>query len=122
MLQILADSNIPVHKNPHELAEDQILPVAAVQVIHLATVLAMHSLHVAQANAAQLGFQGGHIAAVDNSRAKFPQQATQSPVAAQVVALSLVQLNDLHILGGDSLHELIRGSQADDDMSITIRR
>ena len=121
-LQILAHRDIPVDKRAHQLPEPEVFPVASIQVAHLAAMLTVHPFNTRATNAAQLGFQGRQVTAVDNIRTQRPEQLPQAPVKAEIVALARVQFDHLYIFGRDSLREVIGSSNTNDHMPVATDR
>ena len=100
--QVLADGNIAMDQRAQQAAQPLVLAVAAIEVAHIASVLAMHPLATGKQQAQHLGFQCGQVTGMDDGRTQATQGAPQAQVDGGIVARAFVQLDHLHIRHGQA--------------------
>ncbi len=120
--QVGADGDEVLHQRQHAFAQQPVFAAGAVQVAHVAPVFAMHAqAHAGQAGQ-QLRFEAAQVARVHECRAQLFQHAVQAQVVAPVLALALVQADDIDTGRGQALTKRGGVLQADDGVPVAFGR
>ena len=95
--QIARQGHVVLHERPVGAAHPLVAHARAVEVIHVAAMLAVDAHRHARQRSGYLAFECGQVARVHDRRAPFAEQLQQARVKLDAVARGLVQGKALHI-------------------------
>jgi hypothetical protein len=120
--QIAAHGDVLVHHPTRGTAHQVVFPVAAVDVVHVAAMFAVHTTLDAPGSADELGFQRVQVASVQDVRPQLPEQLVQPGHPTVVMSLALAQIEELDLLRGNAVTEIRIAALADHHMAKALRR
>ena len=122
VFEIGADGDEVANQWPQYAPQQLVLEAAAIQVAHVAPMLAMHPQFDAGQRGDQLTFEAAQVAGVDQVRMQCAQGAEHAQVVAEVLALAFVQADDVDpaLLDMGVVFRVVL--QTDDGVAVAFRR
>src|SRR3569833_2377812 len=116
--EITRQRDITLHQRAEDAAQPTVLAIAAVEVVHIAAMLAMHPGGNTGEQRDELRLQRREIATVQQLRPQCPQQAPQLHEHGDVVTLALVERVQRHRVMANALMKIGVNGETDDGVAI----
>lgn len=122
VFEIGADGDEVADQWPQQAPQQLVLEALAIQVEHVASVLAMHAQLDAGQHCDQLSLEAAQVAGVDQIWLQRAQRLEHAQVVAEVLALALVQADDFDAARLQLRFEVRIVLQADDRVPVAVGR